>query len=156
MPSHGVISQGSTLRGPVAVALRLCPIQGLRSWAELKLGPSAISLQTAGSSTKQPGPEMPPLRTPGCLQTPLHRHSRAQRLTGRLAQRAHAPRQAQSSCWPTGRRVQPGVTAATPLTLAAASHWPAGPSLGHACWHSRARPRARQAHIHVRECLGQQ
>ena len=29
MPSHGVISQGSTLRGPVAVALRLCPIQGL-------------------------------------------------------------------------------------------------------------------------------
>ena len=27
VPSHGVISQGSTLRGPVAVALRLCPIR---------------------------------------------------------------------------------------------------------------------------------
>ena len=30
LPSHGVISQGSTLRGPVAVALRLCPILGHR------------------------------------------------------------------------------------------------------------------------------
>ena len=27
VPSHGVRSQGSTLRGPVAVALRLCPIR---------------------------------------------------------------------------------------------------------------------------------
>ena len=71
--------------------------------------------------------------------------------------RAHALRQAQSSCWPTGRRVRPGVTATTSLTLAAASHWPAGPSLGlmhRQCrCHYRARPRERQAHI--RECLGQ-
>ena len=55
------------------------------------------------------------------------------------------------------RRVRPGVTAATPLTLAAASHWLAGPSLGlmhrqYRC-HYRARPRERQALI--RECLGQ-
>ena len=103
--------------------------------------PLCFLLQAAGSSTEQPGPEMPPLRTPGCQQTPLHRHSRAQCLPGRLAQRVHAPRQAQSSCWPTGRRVRPGVTAATPLTLAAASHWPAGPSLGHACWHGPGRAR---------------
>ena len=60
---------------------------------------------------------------------------------------------ADPACWPTGRRVRPGVTATTSLTLAAASHWPAGPSLGHACRQYRARPRERQAHI--RECLGQ-
>ena len=30
VPSHGVTSQGSTLRGSVAVALRLCPMQGLK------------------------------------------------------------------------------------------------------------------------------
>ena len=63
----------------------------------------------------------------------------------------------QSSCQLTGRRVRPGVTAATPLTLAAASHWLAGPSLRlrhRQCrCHYRARPRERQALI--RECLGQ-
>ena len=30
VPSHGVLSQGRTLRGPVAVALRLCPTLGHR------------------------------------------------------------------------------------------------------------------------------
>ena len=84
-------------------------------------------------------------RTPLSTNASLH---------GRPTPRHSAPRQAQSSCWPAGRHVRPGVTAAPPLTLAAASHWPAGPSLGHACRHYRARPRERQAHI--RECLGQQ
>ena len=81
---------------------------------------------------------------------------RAQRLAQRT-KRTHAPRQAQSSCQLTGRLVRPGVTATTPLTLAAASHWLAGPSLGlrhRQCrCHYRARPRERQALI--RECLGQ-
>ena len=88
--------------------------------------------------------------------SPADLHKQPQRRAQGLAQRtkrAHAPRRAQSSCQPTGRRVRPGVTAATPLTLAAASHWPAGPSLGHACRRHRARPRERQALI--RECLGQ-
>ena len=83
-------------------------------------------------------------------------HRRPQRLAQRT-KRAHALRQAQSSCQLTGRRVRPGVTAATPLPLAAASHWLAGPSLGlrhRQCrCHYRARPRERQALI--RECLGQ-
>ena len=60
---------------------------------------------------------------------------------------------ADPSCWPTGRRVLPGVTATTSLTLAAASHWPAGLMHRQCRCHYRARPRERQAHI--RECLGQ-
>ena len=83
-------------------------------------------------------------------------HRRPQRLAQRT-KRAHALRQAQPSCQLTERRVRPGVTATTPLTLAAASHWLAGPSLGlrhRQCrCHYRARPRERQALI--RECLGQ-
>ena len=57
VPSHGVISQGSTLRGPVAVALRLCPILGHRQWSELKLGPSSsLYYRPPGAASKQPGP----------------------------------------------------------------------------------------------------
>ena len=37
--------------------------------------------------------------------------------------------------------------------VAAASHWPGGPSLGHACRSAQVRPRAPQ--VHIRECLGQ-
>ena len=162
MPSHGVISQGSTLRGPVAVALRLCPTQGLGN------GPSSSSapliLYVAGRREQHRDSQGPQRAQDARLLnrrlSPADLHRQPQRQAQRLAQRtkrAHAPRQAQSSCQPTGRRVRPGVTAATPLTLAAASHWPAGPSLGHACrrcrCHYRARPRERQALI--RECLGQ-
>ena len=122
-------------------------------------------LQAAGSSFETARAHRVS-RTPGCQQTSLSAslHRRLSPQTPLSTASApgptprhnapSAPRQAQSSCWPAGRRVRPGVTAAPPLTLVAASHWLAGPSLGHACWHYRARPRACQAHI--RECLGQQ
>ena len=137
--------------------------------------PSSIfSFQVCREQHQQPGPrragtpqETPRLSTarraatrlpadaPPAGTSPPH-SAGPKRLSAHLArtQRAHAPRQARSSRWLAGERVRPGVTAALPLTLAAASHWPAGPSSGHACWRAQVRPRARQAHI--RECLGQQ
>ena len=106
-----------------------------------------------GSSIRTAEAHRPPVRH---LSSADLLHRRPQRLAQRT-KRAHALRQARSSCQLTGRRVRPGVTATTPLTLAAASHWLAGPSLGlrhrQGGCHYRARPRERQALI--RECLGQ-
>ena len=148
-------SQGSTLRGPVAVASGSALYKGLGN------GPSSSSAplyryRPPGAASGQPGRQ-------AANQTPLPGRPPPQTTsapgpTPGTAHQARPRSQAgQSSCQLTGRRVQPGVTAATTLTLAAASHWLAGPSLGlmhrqDRC-HYRARPRERQALI--RECLGQ-
>ena len=148
-------SQGSTLRGPVAVASGSALYKGLGN------GPSSSSAplyryRPPGAASGQPGRQ-------AANQTPLPGRPPPQTTsapgpTPGTAHQAHPRSQAgQSSCQLTGRRVRPGVTAATTLTLAAASHWLAGPSLGlmhrqDRC-HYRARPRERQALI--RECLGQ-
>ena len=124
----------------------------------------SLLLQPPGAASGQPRPQDgSSIRTAEAHRPPVRHlssadllHRRPQRLAQRT-KRAHALRQARSSCQLTGRRVRPGVTATTPLTLAAASHWLAGPSLGlrhrQGGCHYRARPRERQALI--RECLGQ-
>ena len=147
MASHGVISQGSTLRGQVAVAFRLCPILALlmgRAQARPLFHPFISGLPGAASAARaqkswHPSGDAKTLNSPqssdqAASRCPLHRqtsngtsplHSAGpKRLSAHLActQRAHAPRQARSSRWPAGERVRPGVTAALPLTLAAASH----------------------------------
>ena len=115
--------------------------------------PFILMLQAAGTA-RQPRPTESTGRQAD-KQTPLPcRPTQTASAPGPTPGTARPRSQAgQSSCQLTGRRVRPGVTTATTLTLAAASHWLAGPSLGHACRQYRARPRERQAHI--RECLGQ-
>ena len=78
-----------------------------------------------GAASRQPRPTESTGRQ-AAKQTPL---------PGRPPQTASAPGPTPGIAHQARPRSQagPGVRAATPLTLAAASHWPAGPSLGHAC-----------------------
>ena len=138
---------GASGCGPPAL-----PYKGLDNGPSSSSGSAPFTLydyRPPGAAAGQPRPQ-------DASQTPLLLHRRPQRLAQRT-KRAHALRQAQPSCQLTGRRVRPGVAATTPLTLAAASDWLAGPSLGlrhrQGGCHYRARPRERQALI--RECLGQ-
>ena len=117
---------------------RLCPM--------LAKCLSVLSFQVCREPHQQPGPQenglpsgaaetpgQPTEQRPGCQQmapppADLHwdRPAAYRRATAphrHLArtQRAHALRLARSSRWPVGERVQPGVTTALSLTLAAAS-----------------------------------
>ena len=141
MASHGVIKPGRYIARASGCGLPALPYAGNANGPLFHLILSG--LPGAASAARAPE-ELAPLRSrrdsgqpteqrPGCQQmTPppadLHRDKptaqrRAQAPHRHLArtQRAHAPRQARSSRWPVGEHVRPGVTAALPLTLAAAS-----------------------------------
>ena len=156
MASYGVISQGVTLRGQVVVALGLCPtlalLMGPSPSSHFRSARSCIDLDSPVTS-EQAASRWPLHRQTSTGTSPPH-SARPKHPTGTW----HAPSGPMHQAGPVlslaRERVRPGVTAALPLTLAAACHWPLGPSSGHACWRAQVRLRARQTHI--RECLGQQ
>ena len=114
--------------GPSFTPLIRLILSGLPRAASAARAPEELATLRSRQDSGQPTEQRP-----GCQQmTPppadLHRDKptaqrRAQAPHRHLARtkRAHAPRQARSSRWSAGERVWPGVTAALPLTLAAAS-----------------------------------
>ena len=177
MASPGVISQGFTLRGQVAVSSWLCPMLAM-----LKLVPPLICLILPGLPGAASAPRAPaeqaPLRSRRNSGTA---HRAATRLpaddpsTGRppLGQACSIAPGDSTSQAPGTHPARPCTEAGPVLSLAGwgvcaarrddstvahpggcLSDWLAGPSSGHACWRAQVRHRARQAHI--RESLGQQ